>query len=561
MPEEIEPKGRPPVSSAKSEPQSIPQGKFITIPVGDQDIGGQLLPILSKGLYTNPLDCVREYVQNSVDAGAKKITIKITGNSVLIHDTGQGMDEAQLLSSRKFGISAKDLAEHVGFRGIGIYSGYDLANRLVITTKKAESTEEFIMKFDFGGMKKELEANPAGSVPLSTILFKFTSFSRRPSVAAGLSFTTVQLEDISAVHLRKIANRGELRQYVLQNLPVDFSDNFDFKQRITDDLSQNVPGYRAVTIELQSDDEEDEIVTRPPLSGLREPSIGPIYSDGKVIAYYWACLNKANKRLDDENLSLAKKGVYQPSDYQGFIYKCKGFTIGTRDQLYTLFTAGSGTLYRWYTGEIYVIDDQVIPNTARADFETNAAKSRLEIAVKSKLVELEKQAEKIRNTALADAKVTEALAELGSLHAEISKKGTDTFEDWDKLRDVHDQMKKHRAKASLSVREKADQALKIVEKLEKEIRSGVNRGASTSQSAKRNQKSQPTPLPFPTEPPEPGPEKTLIGVLVELDLLDSSAMPKVVEAIDAALVDILGTDSTAYKRIITAVEATLQGEE
>jgi len=561
MPKDTTPKGQLKQNASILVGDEIPQGKFVTIPAKDDDIGGQLLPILSKGLYTNPLDCIREYVQNSVDAGAKKVTIKITGNSVLVHDTGQGMDEAQLLSSRKFGISGKDLAEHVGFRGIGIYSGYDLANRLIITTKKADSQDELIMKFDFGGMKKELEASPVGTITLSAILSDFTSFSRKPSAAAGKSFTTVQLEEISEVHLRKIGNRAELRQYILQNLPVDFSDNFDFKQRITDDLAQNVPGYKAVTIELQSDDEEDEIITRPPLNGLRAPNIGPIYSDGKIIAYYWACLNKENERLGENNLALTKKGTYKPSDYQGFIYKCKGFTIGNRDQLYTLFTAGSGTLYRWYTGEIYVIDDQVIPNTARADFETNAAKSRLEIAVKSKLEELEKAAEKIRNTALSDKKVTEALAALGALHNEISKKGIDTFEDWDKLRDVRDQIKKHRAKTSAVIKEKADQSLKIVEKLEKEIRTGVSRNVSTSHSAKRSAKSLPATLPFPTKPVDPAPERTLTDVLKELDLFDSPSSSRVMEAIDAVLVDVLGSDSTAYQRIIAAVETTLQGED
>lgn len=540
--------------------KEIPQGKFVTIPTRDTDIGGQLLPILSKGLYTNPLDCIREYVQNSVDAGAKKVTIKITGNSVLIHDTGQGMDEAQLRSSRKFGISAKDTAEHVGFRGIGIYSGYDLSSRLVITTKKAQTNEELIMKFDFAAMKKELDEQPPGSVTLNTILSNFTTFSRRPSIDSARSFTTVQLEDISDVHLRKIANRAELRKYILQNLPVDFDDNFDFKEKISDALSAHVPGYKAVTIELQSDGEEDEIVTRPPLNGLREPRLGPIYSDGKLVAYFWACLNKKNKRLDEYNLELAKQGFYQPSDYQGFIYKCKGFTIGSRDQLYSLFTAGSGTLYRWYTGEIYVIDDQVIPNTARADFETNAAKSRLEIAVKSQLSELEKEAEKVRNTALADTKITEALASLGSLHSEIGKKGADSFDDWDALRNVRDQIKKHKSKASSALKEKADQSLKIVEKLEKDIKIGVSRGASTSRVNKQNKKAPP-PLPFPTDPPEPGPEKTLHSILTSLDLLDSASSSQIIEAIDSALVAVLGTDSAAYRRIISAVETTLQEDE
>ena len=539
---------------------AIPQGKFITIPTGDDDIGGQLLPILSKGLYTNPLDCIREYVQNSVDAGAKKVTIKITGNSVVIHDTGQGMDEAQLRSSRKFGISSKDTAEHVGFRGIGIYSGYDLSSRLVITTKKAQTNEELIMKFDFAAMKKELTDKPTGSVSLSSILSNFTTFSRRSSTEIDRSFTTVQLEDISDVHLRKIANRAELRKYILQNLPVDFDGMFDFNKTISEALSLNVPGYKAVSIELQSDGEKDEIVTQPPLNGLRQPTMGPIHSDGKVIAYYWACLNKQNKRLDADNLELAKKDLYQPNDYQGFVYKCKGFTIGSRDQLYRLFKAGSGTLYRWYTGEIYVIDDQVIPNTARDDFETNVAKSRLAIAVEEQLSKLEEDAEKIRNTALADGKITEALKQLGVLHAEIGKKGADSFDDWDALRQVRDQVKKHKSKASPTVKEKADQSLKIIEKLEKEIKTGVSRAASTSGGTKQSKKSPP-PLPFPTDVPETGPEKTLQSVLAGLDLLDSSSLPSIVDAIDSALIGVLGTDSIAYRRIIEAIETALQDEE
>ena len=71
------------------------------------DIGGELLGILSKGLYPDPLDCIREYVQNSVDAKAKNVTIKITGNSVMISDDGMGMDLDELVQARRLGLSIK----------------------------------------------------------------------------------------------------------------------------------------------------------------------------------------------------------------------------------------------------------------------------------------------------------------------------------------------------------------------------------------------------------------------------------------------------------------------
>jgi hypothetical protein len=541
---------------------NIPQGKYGKIALDDSDIGGQLLPILSKGLYTNPLDCIREYVQNSVDAGAATVSIKITGNSVIIHDTGQGMDADQLRSSRKFGISAKDLSQHVGFRGIGIYSGYDLSKRLVITTKKAGTTQQLIMRFDFAAMKKELDKKASGTVSLTSLLSEFTTFKSESSEKVEASFTTVQLEDISETHLRKIANRSELRKYILQNLPVDFSSSFDYRDQIIKKLSENVPGFKAVRIELQSDDEEDEVVSQPPLDGLEAPTFGQIDgSDGKAVAYYWACLNKANKRLDEENLQLSTQGRYSIDDYQGFVYKCKGFTIGNRNQLNPMFKAGSGTLYRWYTGEIYVVDAQVIPNTARDDFETNPAKTRLEIAVKKELLVLQTTADKRSQRAKADSKVEEALSNLNTLSQEISKKGIDSFDDFSKLKDLQTSLKKYKSKASASVKDRSEQALKLVEKLDKEIRSSVGKSAKSAGKADLRKKI-PLSLPFPTEAAAAKESpKTLFAIIEELDLFDSANCKRIIEAIDASLIEVLGAESLAYKRLIDSVESALEEEE
>jgi hypothetical protein len=541
---------------------TIPQGKFGKIKTGDDDIGGQLLPILSKGLYTNPLDCIREYVQNGVDAGAQKVTIKITGNSVTIHDNGHGMDEAQLRSSRKFGISAKDLSEQVGFRGIGIYSGYDLANRLIITTKKASSPLQLVMRFDFAAMKKELEKQPPGSVSLSALLYNFTTFKSEEASVANSSFTTVQLEQINEVHLRKIANRNELRKYILQNLPVDFSELFDYRTQIIEKLSTNVPGFKAVVIELQSDEESDEIVSKPPLRGLRTPEFGRIEGeDGKPVAYYWACLNQENKRLGPENLILEKTDSCDPSQYQGFVYKCKGFTIGNRDQLNKVFKAGSGTLYGWYTGEIYVTDQLVIPNTARDDFETNAAKTRLEIAVNKKLETLEDYADKVRQQAQADTKIHDALRDLTALTNEINKNGIASLDDFSKLRDIRAVLKKYKRKASPLEKESADQASKVAERMDKEIRTSVGKSAVNSGGVSRRAKFAPT-LPFPTaETPAASTPQTLSMMIDQLDLLDSPNSRRLIESIDSALIAILGTEAVVYKRVVESVESILQGEE
>ena len=44
-----------------------------TVQLESWEVGGELLDILSRGLYSDAKDALREYVQNGVDAGAKHI--------------------------------------------------------------------------------------------------------------------------------------------------------------------------------------------------------------------------------------------------------------------------------------------------------------------------------------------------------------------------------------------------------------------------------------------------------------------------------------------------------
>ena len=60
------------------------------------DIGGEIISILTKGMYADPKDALREYVQNGVDANAKTIDIKIRQNNIIIEDTGDGMDKTSM---------------------------------------------------------------------------------------------------------------------------------------------------------------------------------------------------------------------------------------------------------------------------------------------------------------------------------------------------------------------------------------------------------------------------------------------------------------------------------
>ena len=201
-------------------------------------IGGELISILTRGMYQDPRDTLREYVQNGVDANAKSIDIKIRGNSIIVEDDGHGMDEATMLKAIRVGISDKNPTLDVGFRGIGIYSSFHLCDGLHIYSKSKKDNPHVLI-FDFKGMRKVLEqqqnARIEGKltgdelVDLQTLLEKHTEF-KKIDVAdfqkeAG---TRVEMIGIDPAFFKSLSRFEEVADYLRQVVPLHF-DHEKFK--------------------------------------------------------------------------------------------------------------------------------------------------------------------------------------------------------------------------------------------------------------------------------------------------------------------------------------------
>ena len=121
-----------------------------------EDIGGEILPILTTGLYRNTLDALREYIQNAVDAEADEIQLVIDPDVVSLTDDGAGMHGEQARNAIRFGVSDKSPLENVGFRGIGIYSGFNICDSLEVYTKSRTDSNTYKLTFDFYGIRTKL---------------------------------------------------------------------------------------------------------------------------------------------------------------------------------------------------------------------------------------------------------------------------------------------------------------------------------------------------------------------------------------------------------------------
>jgi len=364
-------------------------GEDLTIPFGMEDVGGDLVAIASAGLYTDPRDALREFCQNAVDADASRITIRFTGLNAAVIDDGHGMGFEDLIFARRFARSQKVGTESVGFRGIGIYSAFQICQRLIVVSQQAGSDQRWTMTFDFASMHQTLKDRVDDGRGLETALGPLiqahttVAFDRLPIAEVPRSGSTiVLLENIDPDAYSELSEIESLKRYLRRTLPIPFSDSFEYKEKVERYLTRNVPGYRTVSVRLKNDDTAfDEEITRSFPDNLQAPRFleasWPMPPQTPVPrAFIWACMSKRN--------SLKPNG--------GIYFKKRGFTLGDGTELREKFSKRPA-VYDWYAGEVYVVDETVIPNAARNGFEKNTGYRNLWSALDAPAVILLKEAD------------------------------------------------------------------------------------------------------------------------------------------------------------------------
>lgn len=415
--------------------------------------------------------------------------------------------------------------------------------------------------------------------PLNELLSSYSSFTMEETSPSYIdkSYTLVQLEELSDTHIGQLADRVELRKYILRNLPIDFADDFEHKGKISKALRANVPGYNAVIIRLEVDNAPIEVISRPAIPNLDDPQMDFIRNSKKEpIAYYWSCLHAPGGQISD---------TYK--DYQGFVYKVKGFTIGDNEKLRgDSFKIGSGTLYKWYTGEIYVLDPNVIPNAARDDFEANRAKVQLVTAVQDKLNDLQKQASQHQQRLKAEKTIRECTQQLDQIEAKITLgQYYDNYDEHSQLNEIIKELEKQKKSGDKqtiqSLIQRAEKLKKIVRKAIDNIEEPIKRPAPTPEVAPPSSGLYDNPLqthigqsidaddkPYEQRPDtsqqqqivDRSASRTLMALLNDLGIEVGQETIDFIQMFDAALADVLGYQSRTYKQVLENIEARIEGE-
>lgn len=346
-------------------------------------IGKYILDSLSIGMYNHPLMMIREYIQNSVDAidevsgqnrdreynGKVDIQVDWRSKSIYIKDNGAGVPADMAYGTlQDIGKSLKNARQNRGFRGIGRLGGLGYCDRLEFKTKAAGERLYSVSSWDCIKLRA-LIAEDDSRIDIFGALKEVTTFSQDTYDGSKKDhFFEVEMGNVRSPR-DILINVPEIKAYLAQVAPVPFNGiGFSFAGSIDAELRNMIPKYETYEISVNGDQVYKPYINDIYISDKHKDIIKGIEfielrNDEQLFAYAWL----ANTEL---------LGVIRTNMMIDCLRVRSGnIMIGDKLLLSDFFRERRFNNY--LVGEIHVVDNNLVPNSRRDDFEDNAAKEKL----------------------------------------------------------------------------------------------------------------------------------------------------------------------------------------
>ncbi|MEW6663584.1 MAG: hypothetical protein AB1512_00015 [Thermodesulfobacteriota bacterium] len=349
-------------------------------------IGRYLLDTLTSGMYDNPLCIYREYIQNSadaIDADSRacalprssyevRIAIEPREHRIEISDNGCGLAaevaERTLVSvgdSDKFGNRER------GFRGIGRLGGVAYCETLWFRAKAAGEEKETASRWDCQRIKQLLSPSnrSSRSLTLQDLIEECVSVEKEASgCRADESYFKVEMENVRCVK-NVLLDARAVSHYLSQVAPVPFDNmRFSYGDGLHAWLNKVVPNYSVYRIYLNG---EEILKPYSQTVAVRKGQTDEITDvvkfditdqEGKAIAHGWRGIRRTN---------LAQLSAEDGVD--GIRVRVGNILLGDKNLLDGTFQEARFNKYN--VGEIHVVDQGLVPNARRDNFEDGDLKS------------------------------------------------------------------------------------------------------------------------------------------------------------------------------------------
>lgn len=535
--------------------------------IGRHDIGAEIISILTKGMYPDPKDALREYVQNGVDAGAKNIKIKIRSNSIIVEDDGSGMSKETIRKAVRLGISDKNPKVDVGFRGIGIYSSFHLCDELRIYSKLNRSgSKPNLLIYKFGQMRNILLeqqqlrfANKIDSsklIDLQTILKKNIDIYELETKDFPDAGTRVEMVGLDKNFFTSLSNFDDVSEYLRETVPLKFDkENFEWSEIIEKKIKticrQHKVQFNLINLELQVN-ETVQIIYRPYVNETfsntpNKPIFKEIKKDGHFFGVSWGCLNPSRDAIKDRDL-------------RGFVIRKQGFSIGKRSDIQKYF--GRPVFFNRYVGEFIIINQDLLPNAARTDFEVSPLRTALRGALSDVAKYFNEEANKFQEDEKAIEEINNAIKEVKTLNVEIQyhlEQPEKLITDAIILNSVIEKITGRIKRKSLGGMEKeANRILRNAKKLRKIIDNAIRKEARGKKGTIKEAIEIAKTTPEAKQRTEQNPPSNLIEVIQLLDIQVGDELKIVLQTLDELFIQTKSKNKNDYLLILKDIKNQIE---
>lgn len=355
--------------------------------------GKFLLEILTKGMYSNPMQIYREYIQNACDSidraiaagvlNTKEAEIHITiddkERSIVIKDNGAGIAQNDAkVKLMNVGASDKDGIKERGFRGIGRLGGLAYAEEVQFITSASGDAMKTVMSCDCVRMQQLLRKSNNETSDIMETFSAISSFDEQPEDVDEHYFE-VRLLGVSRES--GLLDEDCVTSYISETAPVDY-DSQQFLQagKIRDAFCEK--GFPITCYRIMRGERKKPIYkpySRRMSTGKQERTKNKDYvrdvefiyqeaSDGSPLYMGWLAITDFS-------------GVISEETVQGIRFRKGNILVGNGTTFSKFFPSEGHNANRMFAGEIHVLHDDLIPNSQRDDFEPNKIYSEMKSAL------------------------------------------------------------------------------------------------------------------------------------------------------------------------------------
>ena len=374
-------------------------------------VGKNFLENLTVAMYENSFTVYREFVQNAADSIDKAIekglldkeeasidiVIDYNKRKISVHDNAMGIPMRDFKKKMTdVADSEKDRNTDKGFRGIGRLAGLGYCDTLIFRTTVKDEDKESVIKWD-GVRLKEIVAD-SSLHPSSDELIEMITDVSYVNAKKEDHFFEVIMEDV-IFESDDLLDAEQVIHYLQAVAPVPYANYFSFYEKIYEFAKNEGFKIDEYTVLVNGNQLFKPYRMRLYEGASEKPKqYDEIYdvkfekflaSDGTPVAWLWYGVAKYEKYIPVIN------------DMRCIRLRKENIQIGDENTLgyprYFKESRGNG----YFIGELFVLDNRLIPNARRDYFNPTPALKEFEDIVHnffySKLYELYHYASKVRS--------------------------------------------------------------------------------------------------------------------------------------------------------------------